>query len=273
MPLIRKPDCGHTFLKALVFLYNVFFWLFGTTLLGVGIYAEIEKRNYQAVDNVILSPSSVLIFVGCCMFILTFIGCVGALRENITLLKIFGWTITIVFMLQLIAAIMAIVFKTKAKALVSNSFKGALDNYYDDPDIHFAIDTIQLKLECCGGFDYKDWEQNLYFACNEKGSCGVPYSCCISSKTDMVVNTQCGAGIREGNPGPFALDEKIFVRGCTDALLVWFQDHLDIFIGLTLGLCLPQLLGCLLTWLFISKIREAQDQYDYHQAPTSSDKK
>ncbi|XP_794304.3 tetraspanin-15 isoform X1 [Strongylocentrotus purpuratus] len=272
MPRIRKPDCGHTTLKVLVVIYNIFFWLVGATILSVGIYAEFEKRNYEAVSDVLLNPSTVLIVLGAFMFILTFIGCVGALRENILLLKIFGWTITIVFMLQLIAAIIAIVFKTKAKELVSSGFSSALENYYDDPDIHFAVDAVQQKLECCGGFDFNDWDKNIYFACQDPGSCGVPFSCCVSTKEDMVMNTQCGVNVREGDPHPFAVDDTIYIRGCTDALLVWFQDHLDIFIGLTLGVCLPQLIGCLLTWLFIGKIREAQDQYDYHQAPTSDKK-
>nr|XP_054773114.1 tetraspanin-15-like isoform X1 [Lytechinus pictus] len=272
MPSFRKPDCGHTTLKVLVVIYNIFFWLVGATLLAVGIYAEIEKRNYEAVSDVLLNPAIVLLVIGCFMFVVTFIGGVGALRENITLLKIFGWTISIIFLLQLIAAILAIVFKTKAKELVSSGFSSALENYYDDPDIHFAVDTVQQKLECCGGFDFNDWENNMYFACQGQASCGVPFSCCVTTKEDMVVNTQCGVDIRRGDPQPYAVDHLIYVRGCTDALLVWFQDHLDIFIGLTLGVCLPQLIGCLLTWLFIGKIREAQDQYDYHQAPTSSDK-
>lgn len=62
--------------------------IIGAVILSFGIYAEVVKWNYQGVSSVVLSPSSVMIAIGGFMFALNFIGWIGALRENITLLKI-----------------------------------------------------------------------------------------------------------------------------------------------------------------------------------------
>ena len=70
------------------YLHGLFVQVIGASILGIGIYAEIEKRDYEAVTDVFVSPSSLMIAVGAIMFILGFVGCIGVLRENITLLKI-----------------------------------------------------------------------------------------------------------------------------------------------------------------------------------------
>lgn len=69
-------------------LFPYSFQLIGAAILSVGIYAEVSKWDYEGVTNVLLSPSSVMIAIGGFMFILNFLGWIGALRENVTLLKI-----------------------------------------------------------------------------------------------------------------------------------------------------------------------------------------
>ena len=34
----------------------------------------------------------------------------------------------------------------QAKTFVSKGIRGAVEDYYNDPDIHFALDTIQTKV-------------------------------------------------------------------------------------------------------------------------------
>ncbi|XP_071828775.1 tetraspanin-15-like [Apostichopus japonicus] len=263
------PSCGHACLRVALVIYMIFFWLIGAAILSVGIYAEVSKWDYEGVTNVLLSPSSVMIAIGGFMFILNFLGWIGALRENVTLLKIFGWTLLVVFFLQLFGALLAIVFSTQTRRIVDTTIQRNVRLYYDDPDIHFALDSLQTEFECCGGADYNDWDLNIYYDCDGRAvtACGVPYSCCTPS-LDPVVNTQCGYKVREGDHHPLTLQDDIFIRGCTSALAVWIQDNLKLMMGLLLGLCVPQLIGCGMTFKFIIQVEQEIMLYNYQVAPT-----
>ncbi|XP_060837984.1 uncharacterized protein LOC132920010 isoform X1 [Rhopalosiphum padi] len=79
--------------KYMIFLLNFLFWLFGGLLVAAGTFAFYEKWNtmgsikLNTFSDVILNISLVLIIAGQIIFIVSFAGCIGALRENTTLLK------------------------------------------------------------------------------------------------------------------------------------------------------------------------------------------
>ncbi|XP_077999507.1 tetraspanin-33-like isoform X2 [Glandiceps talaboti] len=260
--MARGPTCGHTLVKILLCIYDFFFWTVGTILLAIGIYAEVVKAEYNAVSNLMASPTIFLIIVGSVMWIMGFLGCIGTLRENLTLLKIYGSVIIVIVILEIMAGVTALVFKTHVRKFVASQVSDAIEYYYDDIDLQNGIDAMQLNLKCCGGFQYTDWNKNPYFSCDAptRSACGVPYSCCKSTADD-VINTQCGYGAQNLNRQE--ADETIFVRGCVDAFILWCQDNLDIMGGICLGVVIPQLLGIILCYLFINAIREERDRYLY----------
>uniref|UniRef100_A0ABM0M1J4 Tetraspanin n=1 Tax=Saccoglossus kowalevskii TaxID=10224 RepID=A0ABM0M1J4_SACKO len=246
-------------------IFNILFsWqLIGGLILAVGIYAEIAKSDYEAVSDLLASPTIFLIIIGACMFIMGFIGLTGAIRENITLLRIYGGVILFIFLLEIMAGITALVFKGYVKDLAAGQLQSAIEFYYDDPDLQNGIDALQLNLRCCGGYDFNDWEQNKYFECDAPGrsACGVPYSCCESTVRDEVINSQCGYDTRKYER--LELVDVIFIRGCADAFVVWCSDNLNIMAGIVLGIAIPQLIGIILVFLFIDKIKEKRDYYLY----------
>lgn len=67
--------------------------LFGGLLIGVGLYAFVDKWQatgsvrVENVYDVILNISLVMVIAGGVVFVVSFAGCVGALRENTCLLK------------------------------------------------------------------------------------------------------------------------------------------------------------------------------------------
>lgn len=69
------------------------FQLFGGLLIGIGMYAFVDKWQLtgwvklDTVYDVILNVSLVMVIMGGIVFIVSFAGCVGALRENTCLLK------------------------------------------------------------------------------------------------------------------------------------------------------------------------------------------
>lgn len=62
--------------------------LIGGLTVAIGLYARFEKTAYQDFFNdIVMDPAFALIIVGGIMFVLGFTGCIGALRENVCLLK------------------------------------------------------------------------------------------------------------------------------------------------------------------------------------------
>ncbi len=63
------------------------FQLIGGFILAIGIYAEVERQQYKTLEGVFLAPAIILIVLGVIMFIVSFIGVLASLRDNLCLLK------------------------------------------------------------------------------------------------------------------------------------------------------------------------------------------
>ncbi|XP_044533835.1 tetraspanin-33 isoform X3 [Gracilinanus agilis] len=228
--------------KYLLFFFNMLFWVISMVLVAIGVYARLMKHAEAAMASLAVDPAILLIIVGILMFLLTFCGCIGSLRENICLLQTFSLCLTIVFLLQLAAGVLGFVFSDKTRGKVSEIINNAIVHYRDDLDLQNLIDFGQKEFHCCGGISYKDWSQNMYFNCTEdnpsRERCSVPFSCCLHKSSQTVINTMCGQGMQ-------ALDyleagKVIYTNGCIDKLVNWIHTNLFLIGGVALGLAIPQ---------------------------------
>uniref|UniRef100_A0A674MYE7 Tetraspanin-15 n=1 Tax=Takifugu rubripes TaxID=31033 RepID=A0A674MYE7_TAKRU len=231
---------SYVFLKFLLFFYAIVFWLIGGFILAVGIYAEVERQRYKTLEGVFLAPAIILILLGVVMFIVSFIGVLASLRDNLTLLKVFMYTLAVCLILELLGGVVALLFRNQTVELLNKNIRKGIVNYYDDLDFKNIMDFVQQKFKCCGGQEYKDWSVNMYHNCSAPGplACGVPYTCCITTNPNEVANSFCGYKVL--NKERLDLIEVIYTRGCTDAFFIWLTDNYKIMAGLMLGILLPQ---------------------------------
>lgn len=252
--------------KYLLFFFNTIFWIISLVLISIGVYARITKHE-TAMACLTVDPSILLLVVGVLMFFLTFCGCVGSLRENICLLQTFCICLTILFLLQLAAGILGFVFSDKVRHKVTEMINNAILHYRDDLDLQNLIDFGQKEFACCGGSSYKDWSKNIYFNCTSdnpsKERCAVPFSCCLISKDEKVINTMCGHGMQELDHNQ--ADDFINTSGCIDKLVNWIHSNLFLLGGIALGLAIPQLVGILLSQVLINQIQDQIKLQDYNQ--------
>ncbi|KAM4602649.1 tetraspanin-15 [Polymixia lowei] len=255
--------CSYVFLKFILFGYSIVFWLIGGFILAIGIYAEVERQRYKTLEGVFLAPAIILILLGIVMFIVSFIGVLASLRDNITLLKVFMYTLTICLILELLGGIIALVFRNQTLDLLNKNIRKGMKNYYDDLDFKNIMDFVQKEFKCCGGQEFKDWEVNMYHNCSAPGplACAVPYTCCIT-KPQEVANTLCGYNLLKKE----RLDvvDRIHIRGCTDAVFIWLTDNYKTMAGLLLGILLPQLFGVIVSWLYITRVEDAISEYGHY---------
>ncbi|XP_032881786.1 tetraspanin-33-like isoform X2 [Amblyraja radiata] len=220
-------------IKYYLFFFSFLFWIISLVIVAIGVYAKIQKATDAVRDTFIIDPAIIMIVVGAIMFLITFCGCIGALRENIMLLQV-------------------------AEDTVSKFIKKAIVHYRDDIDLQNLIDYIQREFHCCGWTNYKDWSKNMYFNCTPHNRsperCGVPYSCCTPVPGESVINTMCGFGKQSLNQ----LEASKFLHsvGCADKAAIWIESHLLLVGSAVLGMALPQIGGIVLSRMLIGQIRE-----------------
>ncbi|XP_063073395.1 tetraspanin-33-like [Engraulis encrasicolus] len=243
--------------KYVLFFFNLLFWVIALLLVSIGVYARVTKHGEAVTACLTVDPSVLLVVVGVLMFLITFCGCVGSLRENICLLQTFCVCLNIIFLLQLAAGILGFVFSDKARHKVNEVINKAIIHYREDLDLQNLLDFGQREFGCCGAVSYKDWSMNMYFNCSQTRSqegCGVPYSCCLISKNETVINTMCGYGMQNHDHEEAGL--YIYTSGCLDKLVNWIHSNLFILGAVALGLAIPQLVGIFLSQQLINQIKD-----------------
>jgi len=243
--------------KYFLFLFNVLFWLVAVSLLGAGVWAWMEKGFFDklaSATSVPFDPVLVVVIIASLMFIISFSGCVGSLRESIPLLKFFSAFLCIIFFLEIAAGALGFFCKDWLKNQFTNFVDLTIKDYREDPDLQNIIDFSQEWLQCCGGSSPDDWDQNMYFNCQGKvyvneipfqpvESCGVPYSCCINDvSTDDVINTQCGYDARKKQSDQINFDDGgIYRMGCVVKFEEWLKVNLYTVAGVLVGVAVMQI--------------------------------
>ncbi|KAG7327684.1 hypothetical protein KOW79_009290 [Hemibagrus wyckioides] len=223
--------------KYILYICCYLFWVASCVMIGVGIYAKVAKEN-DVVDNLATDPALLLISVGSLTFIITFLGCFGALRQSVILLKMFIGILTVILFLQIIAAILGFLFSDMVLWRTELLMKKAIALYREDMDLENAIDFVQKKFLCCGVSYYSDWSQNAYFNCSVNNpsleACGVPFSCCVRQQNETVFNSMCGYKT-QGTEESF-IKKRIYINGCLKKIVQWGKQNLLLVGGISIGL-------------------------------------
>ncbi|XP_015220733.1 tetraspanin-33 isoform X3 [Lepisosteus oculatus] len=190
------------------------------------------------VDSLTADPALILIVIGSLMFIITFFGCFGALRDVTALLYIFTVILAAVLLLQIAAAALGFLFSDMVLGRTEMLMRRGIAQYRDDMDLENIIDFVQKKFQCCGVQQYRDWSLNVYFECVDPNPslerCGVPFSCCVRRRNESVLNTMCGYGVQSLDAE--SVKEHIYADGCLDKIVTWGKQNLLLIGGLTIGL-------------------------------------
>ncbi|ELT93959.1 hypothetical protein CAPTEDRAFT_25733, partial [Capitella teleta] len=261
-------------IKCLLFSFNFMFWVAGLAISGVGFWIMVEKdRVIRDVLDIFFDPSILLFVAGCIIFTLGFLGCLGALRETIGLLKAFHILLTIVFIVEILIAISLFVFYLDPSA---RHFAGrlspeelmrmAIERYRDDADLRDVIDSIQKEFQCCGvshdDQGYKDWQANAYFNCSDDNPsierCGVPHSCC-KPQQGKLMNTMCGFSTTDKLY--FEVMDQIYTQGCLKGFGLWLERNTIIIGAICLSVVIPQIMGICLARNLIDQIKLQKSQW------------
>lgn len=139
------------------------FTAIGLALLGLGLWGLINKESFaqERIGQLGTDPMLVFVLLGLLLSLLCLTGCVGALRENYCLLRIFSAMVLTMVAAQVLAAILAYSLQDRIVGVLRSGLLTAMVRYQDDLDMRFITDEIQTGLQCCGADNYRDWEINM----------------------------------------------------------------------------------------------------------------
>ncbi|KAM9796329.1 tetraspanin-33 isoform X2 [Syngnathus typhle] len=240
---------GYRVVKYLLFILCYVFWVLSTVLIAVGIYAKVAKEK-DVVDTLTLDPALLLMVIGSLTFFITFLGCLGALRNVTCLLKTFVCILALLLLLQLTTGVAAYLFTDTVMERTERLMMMSIVGYREDRDLENAIDFVQKKFQCCGVEGYRDWSRNVYFDCSDANpsveACSIPFSCCMAPGNQLVLNTMCGFGTQRQE---WSLAQQgVFLDGCFDKIARWLKQNARMVGGLAGGLVLFQTCTMSLAW-------------------------
>ncbi|KAI0208346.1 CD82 antigen [Lamellibrachia satsuma] len=246
--------CTAGIAKKLLILFNVVFWLGGVALLGIGIWMRVDPTivHYLNVVNIPqASPllnyaGTIFIIVGAATFIIALIGLFGAIREHQGLLFIYAALVLVIMLTEVIAAVIALIYRVQMANVMMRSMKGqVMYKYRTNTTTMAAWDYLQNSMHCCGAINYTDYFNSVWYnGTSRKTTNGteqqVPSSCCVKTdETHYLSWTGCQNDAKNQVQG----SKLVKGRGCFPYLMMWFHHHSVIIVGLGFGVALIQLLG------------------------------
>ncbi|XP_077486511.1 tetraspanin-33-like [Amblyomma americanum] len=217
------------------------FLMLGSVMMIVDSWdSEGDERILAHLDmsGLLLSHMESLLFAfGLMLFTVSSCGCVGALRENTCLLRLYSLALTVLIVLNLALGVLVFFMPGSIKSVIKKTMTlNLVVNYRDSPDVQELVDALQRFLKCCGmtNHHFRDWDKNIYFHCDVKNPsyerCSVPSSCCRRGSGNT--GTFCGRNVL--NLSDHDAWFHVYTRSCPDAMNHYVKEHVMVFGGVCL---------------------------------------
>ncbi|XP_054864434.1 tetraspanin-18-like isoform X4 [Amphiprion ocellaris] len=181
-------------MKYLMFIFNFFIFLGGSFLLGVGVWVLVDPMGFReivAVNPLLFTGVYVILAMGALLFLLGFLGCCGAIRENKCLLLF----------------------------LTRQYFTRDLKRHYqgrNNTDVFSSTwNAIMTTFDCCGVSGPEDFEESLFRLLSPSKM--VPEACC-----------QRNGFLGDGGVEQCVSGSVVFRhnKGCYSAMVDYFETYI-----------------------------------------------
>lgn len=276
--------CGAKCAKVLLIVLNLVFWVAGVALLGLGVWIHVDYGKAHLYHLVTIDTVGIevvayfkyfLIGLGGVVFVVSFIGCCGACKENKCMLGTYFCFLLLVFLAFAAVGILAVTSQATLLTNVEKHLKRRLTHYYNQTGSEpftVAIDFVQVEYECCGiagsrDFINSEWRNSSYGKLPEAKQ--VPFTCCVlHNEYDRQAflhpqpkNSQlCQSEDRRVyattlNGGPFRYEV-----GCWDSVGKWFQLETTVIMCGALGVAGLLIFGMLFALCLCRNVEDDEEE-------------
>ncbi|NXC21176.1 TSN1 protein, partial [Corythaeola cristata] len=165
-----KMGC-FTFIKVVMIIFNLAIFLGGGALLGVGIWVTVDNQSFVdifgALSSSVLQVVNVgyfLIVIGAILVVIGFLGCCGAQKDSKCLLITFFSVVLIIFIAEVAAAVVALVYTGLAETLLLTTVGPLLKQKYGaDTSFTYIWNVTMNEVHCCGLNNYTDFTDSPWY--------------------------------------------------------------------------------------------------------------
>jgi len=227
---------GMACVKYLLFLFNLIFAITGVVFISVGAVILGRYNGYSTfVDNWVFAAPVLMIIVGVVVFLVSFFGCCGAVKENHCMIITFSVLLLLIFALELGAGISGYMMRGEIGNMLHNHLNETMPLYRKNIEIQRSWDVMQHDMECCGINGSTDWWSSGQFV-----DPNLPASCC----KEIAANGQCEYNHASSSP-----------KGCMNELKTKIEDNAVILGAVGIGIALIQLIGVIFACCLARSIR------------------
>ncbi|KAK3931015.1 CD63 antigen [Frankliniella fusca] len=216
-------SCGMTCIKYLLFAFNLIFAISGITILALGGTILASQNNVQLITENYWSAAAILIVAGFIVFLISFLGCCGAIRGSNVMVMSFAVLLIIIFVLELTAAVTAYVLRADVHDMVESGLNKTIQSYNNDTQYREGWNILQHDFACCGVNGPKDWEPVL-------GGNKLPDVCC----PEKDVSDTC------------TISTQHYSDGCLKKFESLLENKAVVAGSIALSVCLIQIIGVIL---------------------------
>ncbi|NXW27869.1 TSN1 protein, partial [Phaetusa simplex] len=145
--------------------------LSGGTLLGVGIWVAVDDQSFVDIFGGLSSTviqvvyvGYFLIVIGAILLVIGFLGCYGAQKDSKCLLMMFFSVVLIIFIAEIAAAVVALVYTGLAETLLSAVVTPLLkEKYGTDVSFTHVWNVTMEEIKCCGLNNYTDFTNSTWY--------------------------------------------------------------------------------------------------------------
>ncbi|NXC69875.1 TSN1 protein, partial [Anhinga anhinga] len=240
--LSAKMGC-FTFIKVMMILFNLAIFLGGGTLLGVGIWVTVDGDSFLDIFGTLSSSvlqvtnvSYFLIVIGSILLVIGFLGCYGAQKDSKCLLMMFFSVVLIIFIAEVAAAVVALVYTGLAETLLTAVVTPLLKEKYGQDDSLTQIWNVTMnKVHCCGLNNYTDFQGSPWYI--KHGS--YPAPCC-----------------KDQQPCNDTLAAKMEVSGCFSQILEEIRTNAGVVGGVAAGIAALEIASMAVSMYLYCKLDE-----------------
>ncbi|XP_023197729.1 leukocyte surface antigen CD53-like [Xiphophorus maculatus] len=208
-------------LKYTMCVANFLCFVCGVAVLSFGVYLMVNF-NFTALTPSLASLNipSMLLISGIIITCVSFLGFLGALKENRCLLMTFFLVIFILMLVELTAACLMLIYEAEIGDIVTKDLNKGLESARNNQTKITDWDIVQNTFKCCGVYNASDWGNTI------------PESCCVE--------TSCSSR-----------KDPEYKEGCLKKLKEWFEENFLTTGIAVIVLCIIEVLGmCFAMTLF-----------------------